>query len=407
MSETQKGCNMDKGRLWTKDFITVAVINLLLYLVFYLLTVTIASYAVDTFRTSTATAGLVSGIFIIGALIGRLGAGHIIDNAGNKRILIVGAVSFIVTSALYFAAVNVLLLVIIRLLHGIAYGITSTATGTIVAHVIPHDRRGEGIGYYSMSAILATALGPFMGIVLLRYADFTMIFIVSLILAVVSLAMSSIVAEPARRTPQDRARTATHFHISNFLEFKAIPISIIILVIGAAYSVVLVFLSLYTEQIHLEEAAGFFFLVYAVTVLLSRPFSGRLLDARGADFVVYPCLFIFAVGMFLFGRAGHGITLLSAAVLIGLGYGNFLSCSQAIAIKVVPSHRFGLATSTFFIGLDVGFGIGPYLLGSLVSFTGYRGLYLTMALMVLAAMILYYVLHRGNESCAPRAGQAC
>ncbi len=395
----QKGFNVNKERLWTKDFITVAVINLMLYLVFYLLMVTIASYTVDTFHASTGTAGLVSGIFIIGALIGRLGAGHIIDNTGNKRILIIGAISFIVTSALYFAAVNVPLLVIIRLLHGIAYGITSTATGTIVAHIIPHNRRGEGIGYYTMSAILATALGPFMGIVLLRHADFTMIFVVSLILSVVSLAMSFVVAEPVRRTPaQDGVKAAAHFHISNFLELRAMPISIIILVIGAAYSVVLIFLSLYTKQIHLEEAAGFFFLVYAVTVLLSRPFSGRLLDARGADFVVYPCLFMFAIGMFLFGRAGHGITLLSAAMVMGLGYGNFLSCSQAIALKVVPPHRFGLATSTFFIGLDVGFGVGPYVLGSLVSFTGYRGLYVTMALMILATMVLYYVLHRAKAA---------
>jgi hypothetical protein len=68
MSRTlQKGYSVNKERLWTKDFITVAVINLLLYLVFYLLMVTIASYAVDTFHTSTGTAGLVSGIFIIGA----------------------------------------------------------------------------------------------------------------------------------------------------------------------------------------------------------------------------------------------------------------------------------------------------------------------------------------------------
>ncbi len=390
---------MNKEKLWTKDFITVAVINLLLYLVFYLLMVTIASYTVDTFHVSTGIAGLVSGIFIIGALIGRLGAGRIIDSTGNKKILIIGALSFIVTSALYFAAVSVPLLVAIRLLHGIAYGITGTATGTIVAHVIPPDRRGEGIGYYSMSAILATALGPFIGIVLLRHADYTMIFVVSLVLAFVSLAMSSVVAEPAHgRHGRDRAKAATYFHISHFLEFKALPISIIILIIGAAYSVVLIFLSLYTKQIHLEKAASFFFLAYAVTVLLSRPFSGRLLDAKGAHLVVYPCLFMFAIGMFMFGRAGHGITLLSAAVIIGLGYGNFLSCSQAIAIKAVPPDRFGLATSTFFIGLDVGFGIGPYLLGSLVSFTGYRGLYVAMAIMILATTVLYHVLHRGKAA---------
>ena len=79
---------MSKERLWTKDFITVSVINFFIALIFYLLIVTIASYALDTFHTSTSMAGLVSGIFIIGALIGRLITGRIIDDVGSRKILI-------------------------------------------------------------------------------------------------------------------------------------------------------------------------------------------------------------------------------------------------------------------------------------------------------------------------------
>ena len=155
----------------------------------------------------------------------------------------------------------------------------------------------------------------------------------------------------------------------------------------------LTFISLYTKQIHLEEAASFYFLVYAITVLLSRPFSGRLFDIRGANFVVYPCLFIFAMGMLLFSQANQGISLLLAGAIIGFGYGNFISCAQAISIKEVLPHRFGLATSTYFIFVDLGFGVGPYLLGSLVPFTGYRGLYLMMTIVILATIPLYYFLH--------------
>ncbi len=88
---------------------------------------------------------------------------------------------------------------------------------------------------------------------------------------------------------------------------------------------------------------------------------------KGANIVVYPCLFIFAIGMLLFSQADHGITLLLAGAIIGLGYGNFLSCAQAISIKEAPPHRLGLATATYFIFLDVGFGIGPYLFGFLSS----------------------------------------
>lgn len=390
---------MNKERLWTKDFVTASMINFLVFLIHFLLMVTIASYAVDKFHASTSTAGLVAGIFIIGALIGRLGTGRIIEDIGSKRVLIVSAIFFIITSAIYFAAINLPLLIIIRFLHGIAFGIASTATGTIVAQIIPHSRRGEGLGYYSMGAILAVALGPFVGVLLIQLADFRMIFIVTSILATVSFAISFVVGEPTYKlSGQDQVKAVKHFQISNFLELKAVPISIIILVIGFSYSGVLTFISLYAEQIHLEEAASFYFLVYAITVFVSRPFSGRLFDARGANFVAYPCLILYAAGMFLFSQAGHGITLLAAAVIIGLGYGNFISCAQAISIKEVPPHRLGLATATFFIFVDLGFGVGPYLLGSLLPFTGYHGLYLMMAFVILATIILYYFLHGRKAS---------
>lgn len=390
---------MNRERLWTKAFVTVSVINFIISLILFLLIVTIASYAVDKFHASTSIAGLVSSIFIIGALIGRLGTGRIIEDIGSKRVLIVGTMFFIITSALYFTAINLPLSIIIRLLHGIAYGVASTTTGTMVAKIIPHNRRGEGIGYYSMSVILASALGPFVGIFLIQHVDFKVIFIVTLILAVISFAISFVVREPIYKSPkQDQIKTVKSFQISNFLEFKAIPISIIVLIVGLSWSVVLTFISLYTKQIHLEEAASFFFLVYAITILLSRPFSGRLFDVKGPNFVVYPCLFIFAIGMLLFSQASHGITLSLAAVMLGLGYGNLLSCSQAIAIKAVPPHRLGLATATFFIFVDLGIGVGPYLLGSLVPFTGYRGLYLMTVIVTLASVVLYYFLHGRKAS---------
>ena len=381
---------MNKERIWTKDFITVSVINALVFLIHFLLMVTIASYAVDEFHASTSEAGLVAGIFIIGALFGRLATGRVIEDVGSKRILIVSTLFFIVTSASYFTAVNLFLLTTIRFLHGIVFGAASTATGTIVAQIIPHRRHGEGIGYYSMGAILAVALGPFVGVLLIQHEAFEMIFIVTSILAAVSFAISFAVSEPLGN---DQANTVKSFQISNYLEFKAIPISIVILAIGFSYSGVLSFLSLYAKQIRLEEAASFYFLVFAVTISLSRPFSGRLFDLKGANFVVYPCLAIYAIGMLLFSQASQEITLLSAGVIIGLGYGNFISCAQAISIKAVPPHRLGLATSTFFIFVDLGFGIGPYVLGFLVPFTGFRGLYLTMVFVILATIVLYHFLH--------------
>ncbi len=378
-------------KLWTKDFVMVSAINFFVFLAHFLLIVTIASFAVEAFQASTGMAGLVAGIFILGALVGRLGTGRFIEDIGSKKVLIVGAIFYIVTSALYFAAVSLSLLLLIRLLHGMAFGAVSTATGTIVAQIIPPGRRGEGIGFYSIGAILAVALGPFIGIFLIHYADFSMIFVFITLLAAVSFILSFAVNKPVYEKPaRDSAYRAGRFRLSDFLEVKAIPISIIILVVGFSYSGLLTFIPLYAKEIHLEQAASFYFLAYAVTVLISRPFSGRLMDLKGANYVVYPCLLLYAAGMLLFSQATLGMALLLAAVIIALGYGNFISCAQAISIKDVLPHRMGLATTTYFIFVDLGFGLGPYVLGALVSLTGYRGLYLTMTLVILAVIPLYY-----------------
>ena len=58
----------------------------------------------------------------------------------------------------------------------------------------------------------------------------------------------------------------------------------------------------------------------------------------------------------------------------------------------------GLAIATFFIFLDLGFGIGPYLLGALVGFMGYRALYVIMTFVILASIPLYYVLLGRKEN---------
>jgi MFS family permease len=391
---------MDTEKLWTKDFIRVSVVSFLVFLIHLLLMVIIASYAVEKFHATLSTAGLVASIFIIGALLGRFGTGRLIEDIGSKKVLIAGVIFLIITAALYFAAINLLLLILVRLLHGIAHGVASTATGTIVAKIIPAHRRGEGIGYYGMSIVMASALGPFVGILLIQFVDFTVVFMVTLAIAIMIFAVSLFVHEPTEPLPkpQEKIPNGKSFHISNFLEFRTIPISIIALIIGFSCSIVIAFISIYTKQYHLEDAASLYFVISAIASLVSRPFAGRLFDIRGANFIIYPCLLIYGIGMLIFSQAGHGIILLLAGALIGVGYGNFMSSAQTVAIKSVEPRRFGLATATYYVFLDLGIGIGPYLLGSLVPLIGYRGLYLAMAILALATIPLYYFLHGKKAS---------
>lgn len=385
---------MNKEKLWTKEFIIVSTINFLATLVFFLLMVTIASYAKSEFEASTSTAGLVSSIFIIGSLLGRLGAGRFIGQTGPIKILWIGLTFFTITSALYFSANSIPLLLANRLAQGIAVGIIGTATGTIVAHILPRARKGEGIGYFSLSAILATAIGPFIGILLMKIDNgFTIMFMMNLVLSIICivfLAAVKLTLSPIKQPEKSEAKSSI---LSQFIEPKAIPISFIALIIGFSYSGIMTFLSFYAESINLVSAASYFFLVYAIVIIFSRPFTGKLMDSKGANIIVYPCLVLFAIGMFFFSQASAGWMLLLAAGFIGFGYGNFNSVAQTIAVKVTEPHRFGLATATYFILYDIGLGIGPYVLGFIVPETGYRTIFIAMVVVIIICIPLYYLLH--------------
>lgn len=386
---------MSNPKLWTRNFVTVSAINFFLILVFYLLVVIIGIYATEHFQASLSAAGLVVGVFIIGTLIGRLFIGQLIETIGRRRTLLCGLILSIATTALYYVDYSNGFLIFTRFLHGVALGVASTATGTVVAQLIPNARKAEGIGYYSMSTTLATAIGPFIGLFLIHHTSFEVIFGVCVILSTTAFVAGLFLQVP--ELPSGQATASRKFSVANLLERKAVPIATVTLLIAFYYSGVLSFINAYAIELDLVQAASIFFVVYSVAVLLSRPFTGRLLDAKGANIVMYPGFVLLGAGLLMLGTAQSTVTMLMAGALIGLGFGNMQSCTQAIAIKMVEPHRMGLATSTFFIFLDAGLGFGPYLLGQVIPYTGYGNLYLLMGVLTLATIGVYYFLHGRKE----------
>lgn len=385
-----------KSNLWTKDFIIISLANFFLYLVFYLLLVTMGVYTVEQFNASESTAGLVSSIFIVGTLIGRLLIGQMVSSIGNRRMLLYGLAIYVLFSLFYFIDLGITILMITRLLHGITLGIVSTATGAIIAEIIPGNRKGEGIGYFSMSITLATAIGPFIGLYMSQHVSYQVIFSFCAALAVISFVIALFAHIPETENPEDSTETKK-IKLSDFVEPRALPIGLVVLIVSIGYGSVLSFINFYALEMNLVDAASLFFVVYAVAILASRPFTGRLMDFKGANYVMYPAFILFGGGLLLLGTVESSAAFLIAGILIGLGFGNMQSTTQAIAVKLTPPHRMGLATSTYYIALDTGIGFGPYVLGFIIPMTGYGNLYLLMGLMVLATLAIYYLMH-GKKS---------
>ncbi len=391
---------MEQEKLFNKGFISITLINFVVYLVYYLLIVIIAVIAQSELHATLGQAGLASGIYIIGTLLARLFIGKKLEVMGRKAVLRYGALFYLATTVAYLYMPIIPMLYLVRLLNGFAYGALSTATNAIVTAYIPKSRYGEGINYYGLSTSLAAAIGPLIGLLLLNLTNFRFIVIFSIVL--VLLTTIACFAFPVKNIvlTKENREAINKWTFDSFIEKKVIFIAFVAFLMGLSYSSVLAFLSSYVKVIHLVEISSLFFVVYALVITVTRPLSGKIFDSLGEKFVMYPSYLFLTAGLILLSITDSSWMLLLSGGLIGLGYGTFMSNGQAVALKqVVSNHRIGVALSTYFIGLDLGLGVGPFVLGELRSFFSFQEVYLIAAVLPIVCLVLYMISRRkGNNA---------
>ena len=390
--------NIQKEKLFNTGFITITTINFIVFLIYYCFVVITAKFATSELGASPAQAGFAAGIYIIGTLIARLYIGKKLELIGRKQMLRFGAIIYLITTIAYLISTNIIILDTVRFLNGFAYGTISTAANAIVTAYIPKSRNGEGINYYGLSTSLAAAIGPFIGILLLPIVGFKSVIILAIVLSVlVTVACYLFPVQNIELTDEHR-ETLNSWALNTFIEYKVLFISIVAFLIGLSYSSVLGFLSIYADNLGLSTAGAFFFVVYALIITFTRPFAGQIFDAKGENAVMYPSFIFLAIGLLTLSYTTTSFMLLLSGALIGLGYGTFMSNGQAVCLKLVEPSKVSIALSTYFIGLDLGLGFGPYALGTVHSFLSYSGIYVLCAVLTVAVAILYAIFYKGKDA---------
>ena len=105
-----------KPRLWTRGFILDTLVNFLIYIIYYMLMVIIASEAIHSLNASVSEAGLASGLFVLGTLVARLFAGRSVELYGRKKMLYAGILFYLVTTCMYFLVDSLPMMYGVRLL---------------------------------------------------------------------------------------------------------------------------------------------------------------------------------------------------------------------------------------------------------------------------------------------------
>lgn len=378
----------EQETLWTKNFIALATVNGLIYFIFYLLMMVVATYAMEVLKTSPSQAGLAAGVFMLAALIGRLFTGRYIEQIGKKKLVYYGTFFYLGLLPCYFLVAEPLFFILVRFLHGLGMGVATSALATLSVYIIPAKRRGEGLGYYSLSTTLAMAMGPMFGMHIYSRWGFTANLCFCMFLAVL-IAGFTLTMKVPDFTADKAALQNFGTGFSSLFEKSALPISCIGTVCFFCYSGLSSFLGSYVKSVNLVEAGNIFFLAYSIILFVSRPAMGKFYDRRGNK-VMYVALIPFILGFGLVAMAHNSLVLILGAICLGFGFGNFTTIGRAISLQNLPPTKFGLASSTFLAISEVGSGFGPFLLGIVLPLLGYRNMYLTLAGIAAMSLILFY-----------------
>ena len=383
--------NKQLEQIWTKSFISISFTQLLVFTVFYSLLTTLPIYITSHLGESQSIAGLAVTFMLISAIMIRPFSGKILDVVGKKKTLILSIILFAVTTFFYLWMNQLVSLLILRFIHGISFGILTTATASIAADIIPKSRRGAGMGYFAMSMNIAIVLGPFIGLSLLQAVSFQTLFIILNGLMIVGI-FFSLNVQISEQVSEEKLKLE-HFRMkpSDLLEVKAIPVSIISGLVGFAYASILSFVSIHAEELGLSSVSSYFFLVFAIVMIAFRPYLGRAFDDKGPKKVLIPSLFIFSFGLVLLGFTTTAFMLLLAAGLIGLGYGTLLPGFQTLSIQSTSSERSGYALSTFYVFYDIGIAAGAYIWGLIVGYYNFGTMYFTSGLLVMITIVIFHM----------------
>ena len=123
---------------------------------------------------------------------------------------------------------------------------------------------------------------------------------------------------------------------------------------------------------------------------MTKPFTGKWLDAKGVAYTLYPAFVISAVFAFCFARAYTLPLVLVAAVLKAIGQGSGQSAIQADSVRKLGLERSGVASSSCYIGMDLGNVLGPAIGAYVISSSGYELLFNVYGVLLLLCIPIYW-----------------
>ena len=371
---------MAKDKLISPSFCYILAANFLLFFAFYLILPILPFYLQDQFDADKSMIGFILSCYTIAALCIRPFSGYLLDTFARRPLYLLAYSVFMVIFAGYMIASLLSIFIVLRILHGFAFGMVTVSGNTIVIDILPSSRRGEGIGYYGLANNTAMSFGPMIGLFMHDTCSFETIFLCSLLSGTAGFVAACLVKTPVKQ-PVKREPIS----LDRFVLIIGIPAGVALLLLSIPYGMTSTYIAMYAKEIGITLSSGLFFTFMAIGMAVSRMFSGRQVDKGHITQVITLGLYLVCICFFTLSACDKlmqinpeltDVLFFMVALLLGVGFGTMFPAFNTLFVNLAPNSQRGTATSTYLTSWDVGIGIGLVLGGYIAQFTSFDMAYL-------------------------------
>jgi len=386
-----------KERIVNFNFMALfgAVVFLFFALDFYI--PVLPFYVIDTGGGESAV-GLLMGLFTLCSVVLRPFQGRNLNQRGRKRLLITGIALYAVSGMALMILPPLSLVFIFRAIQGLGWGAFLLAYNTLTLDLAPAGRRGEALGLMGIAPPLSLAAAPVISeqIRIATDSNYLLLFFIASVAALLALFSGLLVKEPSFKkggekiAQGEKAAQAVTVKKAPLLSRNVFFPSLIIFFMTFTLGSILTFLPLLGETRDIQ-AVGYFFTIFALTTVFSRPAAGRLSDRLGRSRVFLPGLLIASAALIMIALAYSAEQLLISAFILGLGFGASHSSVMAMAADKLSIMERGVGMATFTAAFDLGIVAGSSTLGILLNWFDFKAVFMLCALVMLFPVLLYAI----------------
>lgn len=282
----------------------------------------------------------------------------------------------------------------LMVLRGLGFTIYMNASSNYVAQITPPSEKSQWFGINFGFNQVAIGLGPMLGELAILHIGFPFFFFLATAFSYAGMLLLLGISPryaPLKAPPFSAMGSLTGFY-GHLVGRRFLSPFLVLLFLAGALGSIFNFTALYTQLLGLSS--GLFFVTYSFVNAGVRFGGSGIADRYGRGKVVVPTLIMMGVGIFLYSIAEGIPMLITAAILIGIGFGLSNPAILAGMLDRSPPRLQSTAVGIFHYSYNMGLMAAPPLFGGIAEIYGYSPMWWIAGGMVFISLFIYLVPQR-------------